>query len=219
MNNRSPMFSYVCAMNAAFGNAQGVARQLLPPPAGDAQARQLHDGAWQRLQKQCENIGGRLQPGDPTFGIGAINIINGEVLELLEAIARRDLDGVRDALCDIMVFALGAFHIAGLDADADMTAVLDGVMTRFCRNEEELDQTVERWAKKGITRVHTHGAFPTLCVKATEDQTADNGEFIPAGKFLKSVGYRDTVFPPLPAHGTPVRRFFGSGLSNEKEQA
>lgn len=216
MTHRSPMFAIVAEMNIAFGNAQGVAHHLLPhAPDGSPQPQPLHDGAWERLQKQCDNIGGKLTVESLD---GQHNgIINGEVLELLRAIKRRDLDGTRDALCDIMVFALGAFHIAGLDADADMQAVIDGVMTRFCRNEAELDQTVEKYAKLGITKVYTVGAFPTLALKVAEDQVGTNGEQFPKGKFLKSVSYRDTVFPPLPPSPVTTRRFMGMGLAGKDE--
>lgn len=214
MTTRSPMFAIVSAMNVAFGNAQGHAQQLLPLPAeASAQQRTIADGAWERLSKQCDNIGGKL---DVHSADGQHNgIINGEVLELLQAIERRDLNGTRDALCDIMVFTLGAFHIAGLDADADMQAVIDGVMTRFCRNEEELEQTLQKWRDKGIDKLATYGSFPTMCVKSTEDQVTFDGEQVPKGKFLKSIGYRDTVFSPLPTSSTVTRRFMGMGLAQE----
>lgn len=223
MTTRSPMFALVAAMNVAFGNAQGHAQQLTPlPPGASDQQRAIADGAWERLSKQCDNIGGKLdrsrtlaEGNGETVHMGEIN---GEVLELLEAIERRDLDGTRDALCDIMVFALGAFHIAGLDADADMQAVIDGVMTRFCRNEEELEQTLQKWRDKGIDKVATFGSFPTMCVKSTADQVAFNGEQVPKGKFLKSVGYRDTVFPPLPTNSTVTRRFMGMGMAGDGKE-
>lgn len=201
----SPMFAYVKLMNEAFGNPEGKPADfgLVPlSPTG------RNETAWGRLLKQCENIAGSAPE------------IRGEVRELLVAIKERDVVKTRDALCDIMVFALGAYHFLGYDADADMAAVLDGVMTRFCRDQTELDATIAKWAARGVTDVYTQGQFPRLCVKAASDQTDTvDGEHIPKGKFLKSVGYRDTVFPPAPEpthvrdmplpQAAPARKFFG----------
>lgn len=52
----------------------------------------------QRVQKQCANI-------------------NDEFKELQVAIANGNLIEIRDAMCDILVFSLGAFHLMGRDFD------------------------------------------------------------------------------------------------------
>lgn len=193
---RSRMFEYTKLMNCAFGNSEGNPADYTAPG---------NDTAWARLQKQCENIGGALSTGGDivshVHGTYTGGEIAGEVLELLLAIQARDIVKVRDSLCDIMVFALGGFHIAGFDADADMEAVLDGVMTRFCRDQEELDATVAHWADKGVQHVYTEGVFPRMCVKVSFDQVSNTGERFPRGKFLKSVGYKE---PKLPEYPTPM---------------
>jgi len=51
-----------------------------------------------RIQKQCANI-------------------PDEFKELQAAIAAKDFTEVRDAMCDILVFSLGAFHLMGRDFD------------------------------------------------------------------------------------------------------
>lgn len=51
-----------------------------------------------RIQKQCANI-------------------PDEFKELQAAIASKDFTEVRDAMCDILVFSLGAFHLMGRDFD------------------------------------------------------------------------------------------------------
>jgi hypothetical protein len=181
---RSEMFAAVRRMNDAFGNPEGE-----PTLVSLAMLRQ--------------------QVGTHESG----NVLS-ELKEFTAALEAGDVNGMRDALCDIMVFVLGAYHRMGFDADADMEAVVEGVMTRFCRNEQELADTVAYWAARGVTKVYTHGRFPTLCVKSSEDQVTHDGDTAPAGKFLKSTGYRDTVFPPAPVHGIdavaqPVRAYFG----------
>lgn len=198
----SVMTTYVAEMNVAFGNAPGFPHQYVPGHAD-------YDKAWGRLQKQCENIGGKFQ----ILGRSFHGDINGEVLELLTALHNRDMFKTRDALCDIMVFALGAYHFMGYSPDADMVAVLNGVMTRFCRTQEEIEQTQHKWMSKGITALEVGGELPYCYVKAAADQTTFDGEQIPKGKFLKSVGYKDTDFPPAP----PVpeaRNFIGMPQDN-----
>ncbi len=202
------MFDYVKRMNEAFGNPEGDPADFDPMPGFGLVdvPGELHYNktAWNRLQKQCENIGGRfdavVELGGKLFGRGSID---GEVRELLQALHDRNINSVRDALCDIMVFALGAYHFIGYDANADMAAVLDGVMTRFCKDQDALDRTIAKWAALGVTDVYTQGQFPRLCVKSARDQTASNGDFCPKGKFLKSADYQDTVFPLAPVKNVP----------------
>lgn len=220
----SEIFQRVCAMNEAFGN-----------PKGDPESIN-----WQRLQTQAK---------------GALT----EVRELESALADRDIEAVRDALCDVMVFAHGGHHamgvvdidyplvaprseqvsafalgqcvkdlrddaaylvqmcahksnpqgvhamfsqlilaclrlqsLIGVDSDADMNAVIDGVLTRFCQDEESLRATCAKYANLGIEFV-IEGSFPTVCLKSAFDQ----GDEYPKGKFLKSVGYSQAVFPEL----------------------
>jgi hypothetical protein len=204
----SPMFAYVKRMNEAFGNPAGNPEDFDGMP-DLLQGGMMHydEAAWSRLQKQCENIGGSIATTPEGHAGGHIN---GEVRELLLAIARRDVLGVRDGLCDIMVFALGAFHFMGYDADADMQAVLDGVMTRFSHTPEELAQTVKKWADLDVHGL-AEGQFPAVIFRSDRDQTSKTGEFIPNGKFLKSASYREPVFPPAPVKvRVDHRSFFGS---------
>lgn len=203
------MFELVKRMNEAFGNPEGDPKDFAPLLDMDGNAnKHFNNVSWSRLQKQCENIGGRLSTiGTHDNGdVHCTGEIDGEVKELLTALHERNIDKVRDALCDIMVFALGAYHFTGYDADADMAAVIAGVMTRFCKNQDALDRTIAKWAALGVTDVYTQGQFPRLCVKSGSDQKASNGDFCPKGKFLKSADYADTVFPPAPVK-VPVPPF------------
>lgn len=200
------MFEYVKRMNEAFGNPEGDPRDLEPMlDMGSNTEKHFNAIVWGRLQKQCENIGGRfsLTGHDANGKDISEGHIDGEVKELLQALTARNVDKVRDALCDIMVFALGAYHFMGFDADADMQAVLDGVMTRFCKDEDALHRTRVKWATLNVTDVYTQGQFPRLCVKSGKDQRATNGDYCPKGKFLKSADYADTVFPAAPVKLRP----------------
>ncbi len=183
-----------------------------------------------------------------------------EINELHEAILSGDTKKVRDALCDIRVFAYGGLHFLayeddnhvnwkidasmpiarmlsrinpitaltaiwqytmiaimerewantllhtrtiiwltqhvsetlGLDKaqqEQDMEAVINGVMTRFIKDDIDLARTIDKFKAKGVETFYTEGEFPTMILKS-------NGDYpdAPKGKFLKAVSYKDTVF-------------------------
>ena len=100
-----------------------------------------------------------------------------------------NLDDVRDGLCDIHVFAYGAHHLMGIDADQDMNSVVDGVMTRFIKDEADKQSTIAKHAAKGVTEVYFEGEYPVMVMKSAVDQPD-----APKGKFLKSASYSEPVF-------------------------
>ena len=100
------------------------------------------------------------------------------------------VDDIRDALCDIQVFAGGAQHLLGVVPDDDMHATLDGVMSRFIKDEEDKRATIALHASRGVTDVYFEGEYPTMVMKSARDQPD-----APKGKFLKAASYLPTVFP------------------------
>ena len=164
------LFRLVSDMNTAFSN-----------PRGDP-----HNIDWVRLRRQVTNIAGEHR-GD-------------EYKELLDAIDEKSVYRTRDALADILVFTLGAFHFMGYDADVDTAEVVRAVMTRFCRDPAHLAATIEWYAGRGVSDVYYEGEFPRVALKArTEQRNLITGERISAGKFLKALGYAEPNFLPLAA--------------------
>lgn len=104
------------------------------------------------------------------------------------------LRGVRDALCDIQVFDLGAQHFLGADGDADMEDVIDGLFSRFIKDDADKAATIAKHAAKGVTQVYFEGEYPLMVMKSAVDQPD-----APKGKVMKSASFKDTVFRPLPA--------------------
>ena len=100
------------------------------------------------------------------------------------------VDDIRDALCDIQVFAGGAQHLLGVVPDENMHATIDGVMSRFIKDEEDKRATIALHASRGVTDVYFEGEYPTMVMKSASDQPD-----APKGKFLKAASYRPTVFP------------------------
>jgi len=167
-------------MNTSFGNPKG------DPFSVD----------WARVRNQTMNIADEFgetmialgaHPATVKAAVAALKLacqpMKDEVIDALQ---------VRDGLCDMHVFAYGAHHLMGVDADKDMDAVVDGVMTRFIKDETDLKATVYMHAKKGVNRTYFEGEYPTMVMKSAVDQPD-----APKGKFLKSASYRDTVFPAV----------------------
>ncbi len=141
------------------------------------------------------------------------NIIK-EYEELMAAFEANDVDKIRDALCDIQVFAMGAQHFMGVDGDRDMAEVVDAVMTRFCATPAQLAATQAHYAEKGV-RFYAEGEYPQVCLKSSEDQGYTPGNpnpEYPKGKFLKALGYREPVFYK-PSRPAGERKFMGQAVA------
>lgn len=177
MENRTS-FQYVSEMNEAFGNPKGSPIHFNSLRVR-AQMKNILD-EYKEFQEAITLLESYLMLVD-VYGVPYDLKVHSKILEK-----------VRDALCDIQVFTMGAQHLIGVDGDRDMASVLDGVMTRFCRTQEELDETRAKFAAKGVTETYTQGEFPKLVLKSAVDQPD-----APKDKFLKSVGYTDTVFYPV----------------------
>lgn len=160
-------FVQVALMNEAFGNPRG----------------NPHSIDWARIEKQAFNIAGNHEKDE--YG------------ELLAAVKAKDVDAARDAFADIIVFALGGFHLMGFNGDDDITEVLRAVMTRFCRDRAHLADTVQHYTDLGV-KVYCGGEFPRAWVKSERTQTDKNGERYAEGKFLKALGYEQPKLKPAP---------------------
>lgn len=176
-------FQRVSEMNTAFGNPKGNPNNI----------------DWQRVRNQCKNIGDEFCEllsalGLPQVYVSAIRDIqrintNPRLFRDYEV----DVTDVRDALADIHVFKDGALHMMGYDGDNDMADVVDGVMTRFIKDDDDKAATVAFHASKGVTEVYFEGEYPRMVMKSLVDQPD-----APVGKFLKSVSYKNTAFRPAP---------------------
>lgn len=172
-------FDLVTQMNEAFGNPKG----------------NPHDLDEDRVRNQVLNIADEL--GETFIALGASKAEIITAVKALKAAAQVNttpvnLTNVRDGLCDINVFSYGAHHLMGINADADMRAVLEGVMTRFVKNPDDLEDSIAKHKAKGVTNFTTEGSYPNMILRSGKDQPD-----APKGKFLKSASYKETVFPPI----------------------
>lgn len=174
-------FDLVSKMNEAFGNPKGDPNNI----------------DWDRVRRQCRNIFD--ENCELMVALGADPDIIGTIKESIEAILSSsltwsqdvevDVEGVRDALCDVHVFAYGAHHMMGVDADRDMDSVVSAVMSRFVKDEADLIATKEKFNANGVLETYIEGSYPTLVLKSAVDQPD-----APKGKFLKAASYRQPTF-------------------------
>jgi hypothetical protein len=85
----SNQFAIVASMNAAYNNP-AVPKADYACFLQEGKAR-FNDGVWTNLRNQCQNIADEIE-------------------EFTKAMKKGDWLEMRDAICDIRVFALGAFH-------------------------------------------------------------------------------------------------------------
>ena len=139
--------------------------------------------------------------------INQFNLIESELEEGKLAAAAGDLDGVRDAVCDIVLLAFGQQgHIEGINLDDDFKTMCAYNMTRIPQTIEEAYATVDKYTDLGIeTEIKTiyldlpefQGyLYPVVCIN--KDQWDVKGNHYAPNKFVKSVNFIDAAFEPIP---------------------
>lgn len=168
-------FELISEMNEAFGNPKGDPTQINRD----------------RIRSQCKNILHEYTELLKALGANPESIE--QLLETNKNIVFNpdhfDLKQVRDALCDVRVFSLGAHHLMGIDANRDMRSVHKGIMTRFIKDEADKQATIAKHAASGVTEVYFEGDYPTMVMKSAKEQPD-----APAGKFMKSASFSEPVF-------------------------
>lgn len=130
-----------------------------------------------------------------------LKVIAGEYDEVVEAIAERNLDKLRDGIADLLVTAYGMGSVLGYNVDDDMASVTSSLMTRFDATQGDAELTKQKYLDVGIeTHIRTT-RFPEtqlenervyyVTISSKDQVNQKTGEHIPAGKFLKSWKYRD----------------------------
>lgn len=172
-------FEMVAAMNVAFGNPQGNINKV----------------SLSRIKNQVKNIPDEV--GELFIALGADKYMTQDAVAHLKWLLAQsrgavDLDKVRDSLTDIHVFAYGAHHLMGINADDDCEVVVDALFSRFVKDDADKEKTIAKHAAAGVTDVYFIGDYPTMVMKSNSDQPD-----APKGKFLKSASYSEPIFPSV----------------------
>lgn len=133
---------------------------------------------WDKLANQAKNI---LDEYNELFDDG---------------INPKDINEVRDAICDILVFTYGLAHLAGVNADKDMRAVDKSNRSKFVADEVAEEQTKLKYAAMGV-HVEFRGMYPLRVVYSPYQQTDEMGNIYRAGKILKAVSFKEPKFKKL----------------------
>lgn len=175
-------FQRVAEMNTAFGNPKGNPNNI----------------DMDRIRAQCKNIHDEylellLALGYRETLVEYVRASHENWISQVTEFEPANVTEIRDALADIQVFKDGALHLMGYDGDRDMNDVVDGLMTRFVKDDDDKAATIALHARKGVTDVYFEGEYPKMVMKSSRDQPD-----APKGKFLKSASYQNTKFRPAP---------------------
>lgn len=124
-----------------------------------------------------------------------LHLIQEEMAELVEGIDTKNIAEVRDAIADVLVTTYGMAHILGIDADADMAAVQESNLSKLCKTEQEIENTLAFYQQEKGLDVYSGGELPEAYVKSAKDQTGTDGKFYPAHKFLKNTNWHEPKLP------------------------
>ena len=120
-----------------------------------------------------------------------ISLIDEEVAELKEALDKRDIVEMRDAIGDILYVVYGAGQTFGFDCDGDFATIHDSNMSKLCKDEEEAQTTVVKYEKdfkEGNSRYDSpyyyHNEEKDIWIVKNKS----------TGKVLKSINYTPVTF-------------------------
>jgi len=120
-----------------------------------------------------------------------LHLIQEELAELVEGIEKQNISEIRDAVADILVVTYGMAHIMGIDADKDMAAVQASNLSKLCKTQQEVEQTLSFYKNEKGLEVYSGGELPEAYIKSSKDQEDKEGKFYPAHKFLKSINWHE----------------------------
>ena len=171
------IFERVKEVNEAFGNLAGDPQNI----------------DWSVIRAQCKNILDEFRELQEALGADEVTLNEIDLARNVMATAvyvnEPILKDVRDSLCDIAVFSIGGHHLMGIDWEADMSAVLNSLYTRFVKDDVDMENTSNYHASKGVTQIAYEGDYPMKVARSMIDQPD-----APKGKFLKSASYTQPSF-------------------------
>ena len=128
-------------------------------------------------------------------------LIQSELNELFENIAKGDIETMRDDLGDILITTYGFEGLIPLNIDVDYRTDVEANLSRIDVTYEDAVITQEKYLKNGVkTEIHKTIVdqityFPVRTINET--QKGLNGEIFTPNKFAKSHLFREPVYPKL----------------------
>lgn len=130
------------------------------------------------------------------------DLIQSELNELYENIEKRNVEALRDDVCDVLFTAYGFGYRANLPVDQDYAEVCRSNMTKFDVSVADAGLTADKYLKLGVQTYYviTHvGDDPMTrltyyVTKSAVDQVGTDGKSYPHGKWLKSYRFEEPQF-------------------------
>lgn len=110
----------------------------------------------------------------------AETLIREEYDELIDAIRKRDYDMIADGAADLFFVLVQLLNTVGIDPVEAIQEVYDSNMSKLCTSNEEAQETMEEYAKKGVDTYLEVTRKDKIIVKRFSD-----------GKVLKSINFRE----------------------------
>lgn len=134
----------------------------------------------------------QLSPKDPDFWAKLASqheLIQEELDEIADGIVNRDLTMLRDGICDVEVTNMGMAHLAGLNLERDMKAVLRSNLSKVSLTMADAEKTAKHYKdKEGLDlEIIPCPTMPGFIVRLPSLQVGKSGKSYPKGKFLKCV--------------------------------
>ena len=214
------------ARNTAQDNPEKVAENFVAlPKSVEKHYEQLKHMDVGMIARLINKRAGRTATNTPHARtiIQQFNLIESELIEGKLAAAIGDVNGVRDAIADIMLLAAGQMgHISDLDVVADYKRMCAYNMTRIPTTMQEAVNTIAKYRKIGIDavaldEVTVGGVVLFPVVTENKEQYCNKGEHYPPNKFLKSADFLDVQYNELPevfiVGGNGVQHLVGAQFS------
>lgn len=127
-------------------------------------------------------------------------IIECEWEEFIESVANKDFTQLRDDVGDMLFTVYGMAARMGYPADLDFKAICESQFSKFDKTAEDQALTCAKYKSIGVEthyEVETRGDGSHVYVTySSKDQTGSDKKFYPAGKWLKSVNFKEPTFTP-----------------------
>lgn len=137
---------------------------------------------------------------DPTITTAEAQkkVIECEWEEFLESIANKDMTQLRDDVGDMLFTVYGMAARMGFPADLDFKAICESQYSKFDKTASDQALTAAKYDSIGVAtyyEVKTRNDGTRVWVTySSKDQTGSDKKFYPAGKWLKSVNFKEPVF-------------------------
>lgn len=133
-----------------------------------------------------------------------INLIQSELDEAKDSLAARNIDGLRDDVCDVLFTAYGLGFRCGFPTDQDYEEVCRSNMTKFDATVEDAKISQQKYRAIGVettirfVQIGSGGeVLEFFVLNSASNQVGHDGKSYPEGKWLKSYKFEEPKFAPI----------------------